>query len=520
MTQPQPEALAKAYVPRRVRARDLRALAGGGRLRARRRGLDRRPDLAALRDHPAAAQRDRLPPPGPRPAHRGRGPDDPPRPDASAVRPSSCRASTTPASLPSSCWTASSPRRASPAQIAGPRAVPRADAARSSRRPASVILAQQRRVGGVVRLGPPPVHDGRGLRAGGRECVRAALPRRASPTAPRRSSTGARAAGPASATSRSSRRPRRARSGRSATTWSTTATGRPDPDATITVATTRPETILGDTAVAVHPDDPRYAALVGRRVRIPFVERDVPVIADAVVDPAFGTGAVKITPAHDHDDHATGCATASRCRRSSTTTAHVADTGHGVRRPRPLRGPHGDPRRPRAPVATSRASRPTRWSSAAASAATTSSSRASRPSGSSARRRWRRRRWRPPGSGRTRILPERFEKTWEHWLTNIRDWNVSPPAVVGPSHPGLVLPGRPRHRLAADPTVRPPARPAPVPPRSSRQDPDIFDTWFSSGLWPFSTLGWPDETAGPAPLLPDARSWRRATTSSSSGSPG
>src|SRR5207344_2944762 len=84
------------------------------------------------------------------------------------------------------------------------------------------------------------------------------------------------------------------------------ATGEPDPAATITVATTRPETILGDTAVAVHPDDPRYAAIVGRRVRIPFVERDVPVIADAVVDPAFGTGAVKITPAHDHDDNETG----------------------------------------------------------------------------------------------------------------------------------------------------------------------------------------------------------------------
>ena len=84
------------------------------------------------------------------------------------------------------------------------------------------------------------------------------------------------------------------------------ATGEPIPGETITVATTRPETILGDTAVAVHPDDERYRALVGRRVRIPFVERDVPIIADAVVDAAFGTGAVKITPAHDHDDHETG----------------------------------------------------------------------------------------------------------------------------------------------------------------------------------------------------------------------
>src|SRR3954451_6109350 len=84
------------------------------------------------------------------------------------------------------------------------------------------------------------------------------------------------------------------------------ATGEPDPDQSIAVATTRTETILGDTAVAVHPDDPRYRGLVGRRVRVPFVERDVPVIADDVVDPAFGTGAVKITPAHDHDDYETG----------------------------------------------------------------------------------------------------------------------------------------------------------------------------------------------------------------------
>ncbi len=83
-------------------------------------------------------------------------------------------------------------------------------------------------------------------------------------------------------------------------------TGEPDPAAWITVATTRPETLLGDTAVAVHPEDPRYATLVGRRVRVPFAERDVPVIADEVVQRDFGTGALKITPAHDPEDYATG----------------------------------------------------------------------------------------------------------------------------------------------------------------------------------------------------------------------
>ena len=84
------------------------------------------------------------------------------------------------------------------------------------------------------------------------------------------------------------------------------ADGRPDPARSISVATTRPETILGDVAVAVHPDDPRYAALVGRLVLVPFVDRPVPIIADPVVQRDFGTGALKITPAHDPEDHATG----------------------------------------------------------------------------------------------------------------------------------------------------------------------------------------------------------------------
>src|SRR5204863_9282644 len=104
-------------------------------------------------------------------------------------------------------------------------------------------------------------------------------------------------------------------------------TGQPLPDATITVATTRPETILGDTAVAVHPGDERYRGLVGRRVRIPFVERDVPIIADDVVDTAFGTGAVKIRPAHDHDDHETG-------KRHGLPMPTILDDGAAIVGPR------------------------------------------------------------------------------------------------------------------------------------------------------------------------------------------
>ena len=152
----------------------------------------------------------------------------------------------------------------------------------------------------------------------------------------------------------------------------------------------------------------------------------MPIIADAVVDPAFGTGAVKITPAHDHDDHETG-------------------KRHGLPRPTILADDATVAEHRHAPTTASTATRPgarivadldargdlvgqrgrTRWSSAAASAATTCSSRGSRPSGSSG--------W-PAGRTRARrvtrraacaILPEHFEKTWEHWLTDIRDWNVS-----------------------------------------------------------------------------------------------
>ncbi len=270
------------------------------------------------------------------------------------------------------------------------------------------------------------------------------------------------------------------------------ATGQPDPATTITVATTRPETILGDTAVAVHPDDARYTALVGRRLRIPFVDRDVPVIADAVVDPSFGTGAVKITPAHDHDDNATGTRHGLAMPTILDDAARITNTGtryDGMDRYEArtailedlaaqgdLEGeaPHemvigrcqrsSDVVEPRLK---------TQWfvRTAPLAAAALEATR----------------------SGRTRILPERFEKTWEHWLTTIRDWNVSRQLWWGHRIPAWYCPDG--HATVSAAIDGPDAcevcgRPA----MELTQDPDIFDTWFSSGLWPFSTLGWPDET--------------------------
>ena len=277
-------------------------------------------------------------------------------------------------------------------------------------------------------------------------------------------------------------------------------TGLPDPDATVTVATTRPETILGDTAVAVHPDDPRYATLVGRRVRIPFVERDVPVIADPVVNPEFGTGAVKITPAHDHDDHDTGVRHSLAMPTILDDTAHVAGTGtpyDGLDRfeartrmleDLAVRGdlegeqPHemvigkcqrsGDVVEPRLK---------TQWfvKTAPLAAAALEATR----------------------SGRTQILPERFGKVWEHWMTGIRDWNVSRQLWWGHRIPAWYCPDG--HATVSTEIDGPQAcetcgRPA----AALTQDPDIFDTWFSSGLWPFSTLGWPDATNDMARFYP------------------
>ncbi|MBA2700370.1 MAG: valine--tRNA ligase [Chloroflexi bacterium] len=265
------------------------------------------------------------------------------------------------------------------------------------------------------------------------------------------------------------------------------------PDESVVVATTRPETILGDTAVAVHPDDPRYAELIGRRVLIPFVERDVPIIADASVDPAFGTGAVKVTPAHDQADQAIGQRHGLAAPTILADDATIAGTGTvfdgldryearqkilaelDVRGDLVAERPHemilgrcqrsDDVLEPRLK---------TQWFIRTAPLAerALASTR----------------------SGRTRILPDRFGKTWEHWLTGIRDWNVSRQLWWGHRIPAWYCPDG--HVTVTSAEAGPDScevcgRPA----LDLRQDPDIFDTWFSSGLWPFSTLGWPEPTA-------------------------
>ncbi len=269
-------------------------------------------------------------------------------------------------------------------------------------------------------------------------------------------------------------------------------TGLPSPSETISVATTRPETILGDTAVAVHPDDERYRDLVGRWARVPFVERDVPIVADEVVDRVFGTGAVKITPAHDHDDYETGRRHALPMITILADDATINELGDGfvgldryAARTRIVADlealgdlvsavPHemlighcqrsDDVIEPRLK---------TQWfirTGPLAEEALESTR-----------------------GGRTRIVPDRFEKVWEHWMTNIRDWNVSRQLWWGHRIPAWYCPDG-HVTVTADATGPSACEVCGRPASELVQDPDIFDTWFSSGLWPFSTLGWPDPT--------------------------
>jgi valyl-tRNA synthetase len=278
------------------------------------------------------------------------------------------------------------------------------------------------------------------------------------------------------------------------------ATGGPHPTAGISVATTRPETILGDTAVAVHPDDPRYRELVGQRVRIPFVNRDVPIIADAVVESSFGTGAVKITPAHDHDDFATG-------ERNGLPLVDILEDDGRI-------GPAGGPyagldryvARQRILADLDAAGdlveakphemilgRCQRSHDAVEPRLKTQWFVRTQPLAEAALAATR--------SRRTVILPERFEKVWEHWLTEIRDWNVSRQLWWGHRIPAWYCPDG--HVTVTAVKDGPDACEACGRPAAElTQDPDIFDTWFSSGLWPFSTLGWPEETPDLARFYP------------------
>ncbi|WP_111766281.1 valine--tRNA ligase [Nakamurella deserti] len=258
-----------------------------------------------------------------------------------------------------------------------------------------------------------------------------------------------------------------------------------DGDRSVVVATTRVETMLGDTAIAVHPDDERYRHLVGTTVTLPIVGREIPVVADDHVDPSFGTGAVKVTPAHDPNDFEIGRRHDLPAVTILDLTAHITGTGtafDGMDRFEARAAVKEELRRQGRVVAekipylhaVGHCSRSddvveprlsVQWFVKVGPLATAA--------GDAVR------------DGRTRIHPPELAARYFEWVDNMHDWTISRQLWWGHRIPVWYGPDGEVRCVGPDET----------PPGAGwTQDPDVLDTWFSSGLWPFSTMGWPDET--------------------------
>ncbi len=257
----------------------------------------------------------------------------------------------------------------------------------------------------------------------------------------------------------------------------------------IPVATTRPETILGDTAVAVHPEDEKYRNFIGKTVLVPIINREIPVIADEYVDREFGTGALKITPAHDPNDYEIGLrhnlefitvlnenaeineyggpyAGLDRfeCRKQIWSDMTIAGL---VIKEQPYT--HQVPRSQRGgeiiePMIS------TQWFITMKPLA---------DAGLEAVK-----------SGQITIVPDRFAKVYYNWLENIQDWCISRQLWWGHRIPVWYC--KDCEGITVD--RQDPIKCSHCESKNLEQETDVLDTWFSSGLWPFSTLGWPENT--------------------------
>jgi valyl-tRNA synthetase len=257
----------------------------------------------------------------------------------------------------------------------------------------------------------------------------------------------------------------------------------------VTVATTRPETMLGDTAVAVNPEDGRYAGLVGRTLVLPILGRIIPIVADDAVDPRFGTGAVKVTPAHDPVDYELGK------RHGLEAIDVMTDTGEMNEQAGPYAGQSQAEARRNVVAELERlgllekiedyrhaVGHCQRCDTIAEPRISTQWFVRMKPLAEPALAAVR--------DGRIRIVPERFEKVYFNWLENIRDWCISRQLWWGHRIPVWYC----RDCNAEMVGLTDPAACTSCGGTAIYQDPDVLDTWFSSGLWPFSTLGWPEDT--------------------------
>ena len=255
------------------------------------------------------------------------------------------------------------------------------------------------------------------------------------------------------------------------------------------IATTRPETMLGDTAVAVHPDDERYKDLVGKKVLLPLVNKEIPIIADSYVEMDFGTGVVKITPAHDPNDFEVGLRhdlpvinimnedatinenggkyagmTREECRK-----AVVADLEAGgyLKKVEPYKHNVGGCYRC-GTIIEPRVSK--QWFVKMEPLA--------KPANEAVR------------AGKTKFVPERFDKIYFNWMENVKDWCISRQLWWGHRIPAWYCEDCGKITVSKQEVTEC----AHCHSTHVHQDPDTLDTWFSSALWPFSTLGWPDQT--------------------------
>ncbi|WP_346665430.1 valine--tRNA ligase [uncultured Mailhella sp.] len=263
-----------------------------------------------------------------------------------------------------------------------------------------------------------------------------------------------------------------------------------DGTGSVTIATTRPETILGDSAVCVHPDDERYATFVGKKLIVPVVNREVPLIADRYVDREFGTGCLKVTPCHDPNDWKLGHAhnlefiqviddngnmcmsdvcgryagmSREECRKA--IVEELRENGHLVKE-EPLTHSVGCCYRCKTVIEPYVSDQ---WFVAISKMAP--AARAAVPD-------------------KIKIYPESWTKTYYNWLDNIRDWCISRQIWWGHRIPAWTCADCGELIVAEeDPTVCPKCGS-----HKLEQDPDVLDTWFSSALWPFSTMGWPEHT--------------------------
>ncbi|MHC5902699.1 valine--tRNA ligase [Streptomyces sp. S6] len=253
----------------------------------------------------------------------------------------------------------------------------------------------------------------------------------------------------------------------------------------LVVATTRAETMLGDTAVAVHPDDERYRHLVGKRIKLPLTDRTIPVVADTHVDPEFGTGAVKVTPAHDPNDFEIGrrhdlpnmtimdehgiitvhgpFLGLDRFEARSAVVGALKEQGRIVAEKRPYMHSVGHCSRCKTTVEPRLSMQ---WWVKVAPLA--------KAAGDAVR------------DGRVAIHPEDMSKRYFDWVDNMHDWCISRQLWWGHRIP--IWYGPDGEVVCVGPDEQPPTG------EGWTQDADVLDTWFSSGLWPFSTLGWPEKT--------------------------